>query len=115
MSIAFRPVGPTYFVDETAAVQALCVPVTTNHQSYRIRNLTAGTGYIAYCTPNISGGGTPSMTKPVAPSGGSPSGSNAQNTIGMLQGSVEVFTLPTGAWFIASAGATFEVQPGEGE
>lgn len=115
---AFRPVGPTYFVDESAAVQALCVPVTTAHQQYRIRSLTVGagltSGYLAYSTANISGGGTPTMVKPVAPTGGTPSGSNAQNTIGMFSGSVEVFTLPAGAWFIASAGATFEVEPGDG-
>ena len=115
---AFRPVGPSYLVDETAAVQALCVPVTTSHQQYRIRSLTVGagltSGYLAFCTANISGGGTPTMTKPIAPVAGTPSGSNAQQVIGMFSGSVEVFTLPAGAWFIASAGATFEVEPGDG-
>ena len=115
---AFRPNGPSYLVDESAAVQVLCVPVPTSHQQYRIRSLTVGagltSGYLAYSTANIAGGGTPSMTKPVAPVAGTPSGSNNQNTIGMFSGSVEVFTLPAGAWFIASAGATFEVEPGDG-
>lgn len=112
---AFRPVGPTYFVDENAAVQALCVPLPVGHQSYRIRNLTGASAYLGWSTPNIAGAGTPTLSKPVAPTGGNPSGSQTEGVIGMLAGSVEVFTLPPGAWFIASAAATFEVQPGEGQ
>jgi hypothetical protein len=102
-------------VDENAAVQALCVPGQTGHQSYRIRNLSGATPYIAFASPSVSGAGTPTMAKPVAPTSGTPSGNQAQGTIGMQSLGVEVFSLPIGCWFLAAAGATFEVQPGDGQ
>ena len=114
-TIAFKPSGPCYFVDENAAVQ--CSGTTsTQHQAYRIRNLGAAAAYIAFNTPRVTSGVAPTMAKPVAPSSGTPSGnpSAGQGTIGMLPMSVEVFTLASNAWFIASAGATFEVMPGDG-
>ncbi len=113
---AFRPTGPTYFVDENTAVQAASTTITS-HQAYRIRNLGPAAAYIAFNTPNVSSGSTPTMAKPVAPTSGTPSGnpSKGQGTIGMLPASVEVFILPANAFFLASAGATFEVLPGEGQ
>lgn len=107
----FSPRGPTYFVDENAAVQALCVPARTGFQSYRIRNLTGAATYIAYSTPSIVSGIAPTMSKPTAPI----SGTSTAQALGMQVLGVEVFTLPVGCWFLAAAGATFEVTPGEGQ
>src|SRR5690348_475923 len=103
---AFRPTGATVTVDGTAR-QAVC-DQQTSHMQYRVRNLAGTAAYFAWNTPKISSGGTPSMsvTLPVA-------GTPQDGVIGMLPSSVEVFTLPTGAWFMASGG-TFEVTPGEG-
>jgi hypothetical protein len=103
---AFQPTGPTVTVDGTTRQVPSTMPAASFMQ-YRIRNVNTTGAYIAYSTPNIASG-TPTVTV-TAPVAGTPQA----NTIGMLGSSVEVFTLPAGAFFIASAG-TFEVTPGEG-
>lgn len=106
MNDPFRPTGPTVVVDNTA--RQVTSSTSSNDQQYRIRCTAASAAYFTYSTANITGGGTPSMTL-TAPVAGTPQA----NTIGMLPNSVEVFTLPAGAWFLAAA-ANFEVTPGEG-
>lgn len=104
---AFRPTGATVAVDNSAVQQVKSnLDLSTNWQQYRIRN-TGAAGYIGWSTPNIASG-TPAIVT-TAPVVGTP-----QVILGMLPTSVEVFTLPANAWFQASAGATFEVTPGEG-
>jgi hypothetical protein len=103
----FRPTGPTVTVDGTARQVSSTGP--TGNQQYRVRNVNGAAAYFAWSTASISSGVAPTMsvTAPVA-------GTPQANVIGMLATSVEVFTLPVNAWFLAGAG-TFEVTPGEGE
>lgn len=105
---AFRPTGPTVVVDGTA--RQVPSDVQTGFMQYRIRNPGTAAAYFAWNTPNIASGGTPTMTL-TAPVAGTPQ----DNVIGMIPLSVETFTLPARAWFLATAGATVEVTPGEGE
>lgn len=104
----FRPTGPTVTVDGTARQVVSDIP--QNVQQYRIRNLANVQAYFAWNTSKIASGGTPTMTL-TAPVAGTPQ----DNVIGMLPMSVETFTFPANAWFLATAGAQFEVTPGEGE
>jgi hypothetical protein len=95
-AFAFAPSGPTLLVAATAVgIQA------SSTNSYRVRNLSASAQYFTH-------GPTNAVTS-LAPSAGIP----AANTIGMIAGSVEVFTglLP---WMIASSATGFEVTPGDG-
>lgn len=106
---SFQPFGPTYSVSGSP-VQALAVPNSPPVTSYRVSNLTAARAYITWVPPIASGLG-PTLPAPVAPnlSGTTTSG------VGMLATSVETFSGPAGAWFMGSAGSTFEVVPGEGQ
>lgn len=105
---AFRPTGPTFTVAGTARQGVSDVP--TNFMQYRVRNPNAAAAYFSWNTSSIASGTTPTMSV-VAPVDGTPQ----SNVIGMLPMSVEVFTFPKTAWFLATAGAPFEVTPGEGE
>jgi hypothetical protein len=106
---SFGPGGSTFFVDSSAAVHVVqSSGAQTN--GYRVRNLTAASAWFQYQPQGAAPGTAPASMAATAPSGGSPS----VNTIGMLASSVETFVLPPNAWFIASAGASFEICAGEG-
>lgn len=103
---AFTPRGPTFLV-ATTPVQVVTTD-NTPAEGYRIRNLGAAAAYIGW-SPVLASGSVPTITV-AAP------GANASaNTMGMLGTSIETFTLPPNAWFQASAGASFEITPGEGQ
>lgn len=95
-AFAFAPSGPTALV----AATAVALP-TGNTNSYRVRNLSASVQYFTHGPSNAVTSLTPAANVP------------AQNTIGMIPSSVEVFTglLP---WMIASSATGFEVTPGDG-
>lgn len=102
----FQPKGPTYLVTTTA------VQVSTSDNTpaagYRVRNLsTVSAGYIAWYPPIAVGAPTITSIPPSVLT-------SAPNTIGIVAGAVEKFVLPPNAWLQASAGAQFEVTPGEG-
>lgn len=99
---AFVPQGSTYLV-VAAAVQVLSAATGGVAQSFRVRNLSSTVAYFTW-------GATSGVTSVGAPSAGVPSA----NTIGMLGGSVETFSLPATAWFIANNATGFEFTPGEG-
>ena len=104
---AFTPFGPTYAVDTSAEVK--CVATNgTRCTAYRIHNTTAATAYIG--TSPVSGGCV--VTAPVV---GTPQGgTNGNQVLSMIAGSVEVFCLPPNCYFKASPDGTFFVTPGEG-
>ncbi len=107
---AFTPFGPTYAVTGSA-VQVLASVNIGQSTSYRVRNLSSAAAYFVW-SPALSPTSTvaPSTITGTAPVINSPQA----NTIGMLATSVETFCLPSRAWFLALAGGTFEVTPGEG-
>lgn len=98
---AFQPQGPCTLVDNTAR-QPL-ESGSGQNQSVRVRNLATTTQYFTWGT-------TSAVTSAGAPTGGTPSA----NTIGMIGTSVETFSIPSGAWMIASSATGFEVICGEG-
>lgn len=109
---AFTPLGPTFFVDSTAPVFIGRPVLNISCTSYRIRNLTAASGYISWMPRNATNT-TPATFTSAAPTANTP----ATNTIGFPSSAVGeaigTFSLPSECWFIASAG-TFEITPGEG-
>ena len=111
MNQAFTPGGPTVLIGTTPlqATSGLTGVVDpTQRTAYRVRCLI--NGYISWAPANRTGGGAPQGVTSTAPAAGTPS----ENTIGMLAGQCEIFTLPQNAWFYASAAVSFEVTPGEG-
>lgn len=102
----FTPKGPTILVT-TSVQQALPTQDADRATSYRVRCLVAG--YLTWATPEIST--TPPTITAAAPTAAVP----AVNTIGMLAGGVETFTLPQNAYFKSSVANGFEVTPGEGQ
>lgn len=103
---AFKPSGPLYAVDDSASVQCLTYD-NTRATAYRIVNTGAAYSYIGWGQTS----GAPIVTAPVV---GTPQGTNGNGIIGMIAGSVEVFSLPPGFYFKAATDGTFEVMPGEG-
>lgn len=97
----FQPQGSTVLVG-TAAVQVLGTG-SNQCSMYRIRCLLSSVTYFTF-------GSASNITAQAAPANGVPSA----NTIGMLPGSVETFTLPNSSWFISASAGAFEVTPGEG-
>jgi hypothetical protein len=107
---AFSPMGnSTYFVDSSAAVQVLSVG-SLQAMNYRVRNLSLVAQAWFQTSPPGPSAAAPANMAATAPAAGSPS----VRTIGMLPASVEVFTLAPNSWFIASAGASFEICVGDG-
>lgn len=99
----FKPMTPTYAVDNTAAVQvreALASGVVT----FRIRALTAS-GYIAW--------GGAAVAAPTAPAIGAPK----VNTLGVTLGQALYIEAPPNSFFIGNAAfatSGFEVTGGQG-
>jgi hypothetical protein len=107
---AFSPMGSsTFFVDSSAAVQVVSAG-SQQMTNYRVRNLSlTAQAWFQSSAPGPSAAAPAGMVA-TAPALGAPS----PRTIGMLPASVEVFTLAPSSWFIASAGASFEVTCGDG-
>lgn len=105
----FTPTGPTVLVDTTPRQVSPSNGAAVNAGTYRIRNLATADAWIAWLAPK--GDGTaPTMGTTTAPVAGTPQA----NTLGMPSGGVETFYLGPNMYFKASAGATFEVTPGDG-
>lgn len=104
----FSPTGATVTVDTTARLVASRNGGAIVPTSYRIVNLGTAYAYISWAPPK-SDGTAPTITV-TAPVAGTPS----DYTLGIPAGGVETFSLAGGAYFKASAGASFEVTPGEG-
>ena len=104
---AFSPFGPTYLVG-TSSVQVKASN-NNNPTSYRVKAMLTTTQYFTYAPPAPSDA---SVTCPVV---SAPSAGVSSVAIGMLPGSVEVFSgIPANAWFLANAVGAFEITPGEG-
>jgi hypothetical protein len=108
----FTPTGDTVLVDTTARQVKTANGGAVNATSYRIVNIGSAYAYISWAAPKSDGTvPTITVTAPVA-------GTNSANTMGMPPGGVETFYVgtsgPLGMFFKASAGASFEVTPGDG-
>jgi hypothetical protein len=107
---AFSPMASsTFFVDSSAAVQVTSAS-TLQLTNYRVRNLSLTAQAWFQSSPPGPSAAAPAGMVATAPALGTPS----PRTIGMLPASVEVFTLSPNSWFIASAGASFEICVGDG-
>lgn len=100
---AFTPQGSTVLVGTSAVQVPASGSANTIAVSYRVRNLQATQQYLTW-------GSTNAVTAGAAPTAGNPTA----NTVGLLAGSVETFTFPSGSWFISATVGAFEITPGEG-
>lgn len=98
----FKPLGPLTLIGTSAVQVVQQGNANAGVLSFRVRNLLSTAAYFSW--------GPAAVGAPVAPTAGVPS----PNTIGMLPTSVETFEIPAYSYFIASAAAAFEIQPGQG-
>ena len=106
---AFTPKTATVVFDSTAWQQVATAANNDPPTSFRIRNTVASVKHF-FWSPQLASAKAPSILPTVVPALTAP----VSNCIGMVASSVEVFCLPSGAWFLAETDGTFEVTGGEG-
>lgn len=102
----FTPKGQTVLIG-TSVLQAPPTNPSEQATSYRVRCVVSG--YLTWAPSETTSAAAPTLTA-AAPTAGNP----VTNTLGMLAGGVETFSLPTNCWFKSSVAGGFEVTPGEG-